>query len=98
MKNLFDVKGKVIVITGGAGILGKGMAEYMAEQGCKVVVLDRADAGVAMCEEIKAKGGEALYLNTNVLDKAALEQNAKDIVATFGRIDILVNAAGGNMA
>ena len=98
MKNLFDVKGKVIVITGGAGILGRGMAEYMAEQGCKVVVLDRADAGVALVEDIKSKGGEALYLNTNVLEKAALEQNAKDIVATFGRIDILVNAAGGNMA
>ena len=98
MKNLFDVKGKVIVITGGAGILGRGMAEYMAEQGCKVVVLDRADAGVALVEDIKSKGGEGLYLNTNVLEKAALEQNAKDIVATFGRIDILVNAAGGNMA
>lgn len=98
MKNLFDVKGKVIVITGGAGILGRGMAEYMAEQGCKVVILDRADAGVALAEEIKSKGGEALYLNTNVLEKEALEQNAKDIVATFGRIDILVNAAGGNMA
>ena len=97
MKNLFDVKGKVIVITGGAGILGRGMSEYMAEQGCKVVILDRADAGVGLAEEIKAKGGEALYLNTNVLDKAALEQNAVDIVAAFGRIDILVNAAGGNM-
>jgi len=98
MRNLFDVKGKVIVITGGAGILGRGMAEYMAEQGCKVVILDRADAGVALVEEIKSKGGEALYLNTNVLEKESLEQNAKDIVATFGRIDILVNAAGGNMA
>ena len=98
MKNLFDVKGKVIVITGGAGILGRGMAEYMAEQGCKVVILDRADAGVSLVEEIKSKGGEAIYLNTNVLEKESLEQNAKDIVAAFGRIDILVNAAGGNMA
>ncbi|MEI6555198.1 MAG: SDR family oxidoreductase [Paludibacter sp.] len=97
MKNLFDVKGKVIVITGGAGILGRGMAEYMAEQGCKVVILDRMDTGVALVEELKAKGTEALYLNTDVLNKEVLEQNAKDIVAAFGRIDILVNAAGGNM-
>ena len=97
MKNLFDVKGKVIVITGGAGILGRGMAEYMAEQGCKVVILDRMDTGVALVEELKSKGTEALYLNTDVLNKEVLEQNAKDIVAAFGRIDILVNAAGGNM-
>jgi len=97
MKNLFDVKGKVIVITGGAGILGRGMAEYMAEQGCKVVILDRMDAGVALVEELKAKGTEALYLNTDVLNKEILEQNAQDIVAAFGQIDILVNAAGGNM-
>lgn len=97
MKNLFDVKGKVIVITGGAGILGRGMAEYMAEQGCKVVILDRMDTGVALVEELKAKGTEALYLNTDVLNKEILEQNAKDIVTAFGRIDILVNAAGGNM-
>ena len=97
MQNLFNVKGKVIVITGGAGILGKGMAEYMAEQGCKVVILDRADAGVALVEELKSKGSEALYLNTDVLNKEILEQNAIDIVAAFGRIDILVNAAGGNM-
>ncbi|MBN2787248.1 MAG: SDR family oxidoreductase [Paludibacteraceae bacterium] len=99
MKNLFDVKGKVIVITGGAGILGKGMAEYMAEQGAKVVILDRVEeAGKALIADIKAKGGEALYLNTDVMNKEVLEQNAKDIKAAYGRIDILVNAAGGNMA
>ncbi len=98
MKNYFDVKGKVIVITGGAGILGKGMSEYMAEQGCKVVVLDRVDdAGNALVADIKAKGGDAIYLSTDVLNKEVLEQNAKDIVAAYGRIDILVNAAGGNM-
>lgn len=42
MKNLFDIKGKVIVITGGCGILGKNIANYLAEQGAKIVVLDRA--------------------------------------------------------
>lgn len=98
MKNLFDVKGKVIVITGGAGILGKGMAEYMSQQGCKVVILDRVDeAGNALVAELKAKGGDAIYLSTDVLDKEVLEKNAKDIVAAYGKIDILVNAAGGNM-
>ena len=43
MKNLFDIKGKVIVITGGCGILGKSIAGYLAEQGAKIVILDRAE-------------------------------------------------------
>ena len=43
MKNLFDIKGKVIVITGGCGILGKNIANYLAEQGAKIVVLDRVE-------------------------------------------------------
>jgi NAD(P)-dependent dehydrogenase (short-subunit alcohol dehydrogenase family) len=58
MENLFDVKGKVIVITGGAGILGRGMAEYMAAQGCKVVILDRGDAGIDLVEKLKSNGAD----------------------------------------
>ena len=44
MKNLFDIKNKVIVITGGCGILGKNIANYLAEQGAKIVILDRVEA------------------------------------------------------
>jgi len=98
MQNLFDVKGKVILITGGAGILGRGMAEYMADQGCKVVILDRSEeAGNTLVAELAAKGAEAAFYYCDVLNKEVLEQNAADILARFGSIDILVNAAGGNM-
>jgi len=99
MKDLFNVKNKVAVITGGCGILGRGMAEYLCEQGVKVVVLDRdIPAGEKLVENLTSKGHEALFLFTDVLNKEVLEQNSKDIMDNYGRIDILVNAAGGNMA
>jgi len=98
MRNLFDIKDKVVVITGGTGVLCGKMAEYMAEQGAKVVVLARnKEHGESFVENIKAKGHEALFLQSDVNDQAVLEQNAVDIVAKYGRIDVLVNGAGGNM-
>ena len=99
MTNLFNVKDKVAVITGGCGILGRGMAEYMCQQGVNVVVLDRdAAAGEKLISDLTSKGYDVLFLYTDVLNKEVLEQNSKDIVAKYDRIDILVNAAGGNMA
>ena len=60
--------------------------------------LDRAaEKGQQLVAEIKADGGEAMFLPTNVLDETTLEGNLKDILATYGTIDILLNAAGGNM-
>lgn len=99
MKNLFDVTGKVVVITGGAGILGRGIAAYLAEQGARVVILDRvAEAGNSLVDEIVKKGGEALFLTTDVMNKEVLEENRKEILSRYGQIDVLLNAAGGNMA
>ena len=70
MNELFNVKDKVVVITGGAGILGKGIAAYLAKEGAKVVVLDRSEeAGKALVESIKAEGNEAMFLYTDVMDK-----------------------------
>ena len=98
MRNLFDLKGKVVVITGGAGVLGGEMSSYMAEQGAKVVVLARNKVnGDKFVGDLIAKGYEAMFLQSDVNDKAVLEQNANDIMSKYGRIDILVNAAGGNM-
>ena len=98
MKNLFDIKDQVVVITGGTGVLGKAIAAHLAEQGAKVVIMGRkAEVGNAIVEVIKAKGGEAMFLTTNVLDEAILEQNLKDIMDKYGRVDALLNAAGGNM-
>lgn len=98
MKNLFDIHGKVVVLTGGAGILGRTIAEYLAAEGARVVVLDRDEkAGEELVRSIRAKGGEALFLLTDVLDRAVLERNRTDILSAYGSIDVLLNAAGGNM-
>lgn len=98
MANLFSVKDKVVVITGGTGVLGKAIAAHLAEEGAKVVILGRkAEVGNEIVNAIKAKGGEAMFLVTNVLDAAVLEQNLADILRAYGRVDALLNAAGGNM-
>jgi NAD(P)-dependent dehydrogenase (short-subunit alcohol dehydrogenase family) len=98
MRNLFDITDRVIVLTGGSGVLGSCMAEYLAEQGAKVVVLARnKEKGDALVDGIVAKGYEAMFLQTDVNDREILEKNAEDIVARYGRIDVLINGAGGNM-
>lgn len=99
MTNLFSIENKVILLTGGSGILGSCMARYLAAEGARVVVLDRnEEAGNQLANEIKAAGHEALFLVTDVLNQEILENNKKDILAKYGRIDVLINAAGGNMA
>ena len=97
MNKLFDITGKVVVITGGTGVLGKAIAKYLALEGAKVVILGRrAEAGNAIVADIKAAGGEAMFLKTDVMKQEVLEQNLADIVAAYGRVDSLLNAAGGN--
>lgn len=98
MNKLFDITGKVVVITGGTGILGKAIAKYLAQEGAKVVILGRrVEAGNAIVEDIRSAGGEAMFLTTDVMNQEVLEQNLADIVAAYGRVDSLLNAAGGNM-
>lgn len=100
MKDLFDIKGKVVVMTGACGILGTTIVKYFASQGCKVVLLDlerTSRMGEEIVAQIKAEGGEAMFLPTDVLQEEVLEGNLKDILAAYGTIDILLNAAGGNM-
>ena len=98
MKNLFDINGKVIVITGGCGILGRGIALYLAEQGAKIVILDRTEEiGKELETELNLKT-EAMFLVTDVLNKEVLEENKIAILERFNTIDILLNAAGGNMS
>ena len=99
MKDLFSVEGKVIVITGATGIIGRELVKHFAEQRAKVVVLGRAvEVGEKLVTEAKAAGGEAMFLECNVLDKSKLEKNYEDIMAAYGRIDVLINGAGGNQA
>lgn len=98
LKSLFDLSGQVAVVTGGSGVLGGAMARGLARAGAKVAVLGLSrEAGDAVVAQIEAAGGQALATPANVLDRALLE-NARDaVVQAWGGIDILVNAAGGNV-
>lgn len=94
----FSLMGKVIVVTGGTGVLGASFVKAIAFAGGCVVILGRnAEVAQARANEINANGGDAFAVVADVLDEAAL-QNAKTLIlAKYGKIDGLVNAAGGNM-
>ena len=98
--NQFDISGRVAVMTGACGVLGQTIVKYFAAQGCKVVLLDlerAAQKGWEIVQEIESEGGEAIFLPTDVLDENVLEANLETILDRYGRVDILLNAAGGNM-
>ena len=98
MNNLFDIKGNVTVITGGTGVLGRAIAKYLALNGAKVVILGRKeDVGNQIAADIRAEGGECEFMKTDVLNVETVRKNCEDILAKYGRVDTLLNAAGGNM-
>jgi NAD(P)-dependent dehydrogenase (short-subunit alcohol dehydrogenase family) len=97
MKDLFDVSGKVIAITGAGGILCGTMARALAENGARVAILDLIEIAAAkVAKEIRSAGGTAIPVQCNVLEKASIEQAKDKVLAEFGRIDALINGAGGN--
>src|SRR5215210_4830260 len=95
---LFVMEGQVAIVTGGTGVLGGAMARGLARAGAKVGVLgrrrDRAEAAVRAIEE---DGGAALALPADVLDREQLEAAREAVMERWDRLDVLVNAAGGNM-
>lgn len=95
---LFDLTGKVAIVTGGNGGLGLGMARGFAGAGATIVIVGRnqakSDAAVA---EIEQQGGKAIALTADVTDKAAVASMVAGVVRELGRIDILVNNAGINI-
>ena len=98
MNNLFNIKDNVTVITGGTGVLGRAIAKYLALEGAKVIILGRKEeVGNAIVEEITKEGGCCEFMKTDVMDKDVVQKNCDDIIAKYGRIDTLLNAAGGNM-
>lgn len=98
MVNLFDVQGRVMVITGGTGVLCSAMVLHFAGQGMKVAVIGRnRTKGDSLIAEVKAQGGEAIFLAADVLDQAQIEAAYQTVMSTWGRVDVLVNGAGGNM-
>lgn len=98
MKNLFDIKGNVTVITGGTGVLGRAIAEYLALNGAIVIILGRKEeVGNEIAGRICAKGGVCEFMKTDVMSVETVKQNCEAIVSKYGRVDTLLNAAGGNM-
>jgi len=94
---LFDISGKVAVVTGGGGVLCSTICKSLAKSGVKVAVLDLfADAAQRVVDEIDAAGGEAVAIQCDVLDKNSIEGAALQVIKAFGRVDILINGAGGN--
>lgn len=98
VENLFTLKDKIAVVTGGTGVLGSIMCRTLAKAGAKVVVLGRRkEAAEEVVAAIKAEGVEALAVSADVLQQDQLLSARKSILDHFGSIDILVNGAGGNM-
>ena len=98
MNSLFNIQGYVVAITGGTGVLGRTIAKYLALNGAKVIILGRKeDVGAEIVADIKKAGGECEFLKTDVMNQEVVQQNCDYIVEKYGRIDTLLNAAGGNM-
>ena len=96
---LFSLEGKVAVVTGGTGVLGGAMARGLAAAGAKVAILGRrAERAAEVAAEIRRQGGEAMPLPADVLNKEELESARTALLDHWGRVDILINAAGGTVA
>ncbi len=98
LNSLFDLKNRVAVITGGGGIIGGELAKGLINSGVKVILLGRTEANLKQKVEIlSTPENEIIGLQCDVLDKKRLTSVNDEILTRYGKIDILVNAAGGNM-
>ena len=96
-EDMFGLHGKTALITGGGGALGGAMALALSERGAAIALLDlRESAAAEAAGRIMATGGRAIGVACDVLDDASLAAAAGRVVSEFGRVDILINAAGGN--
>lgn len=97
-KSLFNINGKVIVVTGATGVLAGGAAKYLQKQGAYVIYLGRDQEKVDACiAEAKAISEDCSGFVCNVLNQGALDLVYERIMTICGRIDVLINGAGGNM-
>ena len=93
----YDFSGRVVVVTGGAGILGGEIACALAGCNASVVILDREPAGAErLLPRLKTAKGRPMVIECNVLKKASLEIASQRIIADWGQVDCLINGAGGN--
>ncbi len=97
MKDLFSIQDKCIVITGGAGILCGSIAQDLAHAGAKVCIADYDEKRANdLAQKITAEGGFALPIRINVMDKKEIKDAFGCAMESMGRIDVLINGAGGN--
>ncbi len=98
MNSIFNLKGKIALITGGAGVLGSQFANVLAQQGVVVGIVSQSlEKAENTVKAIEANGGQGFAVQANVLNKEELEKAKDFIVEKYGHLDILINAAGGNM-
>ncbi|PHD77695.1 D-mannonate oxidoreductase [Bacillus sp. AFS043905] len=92
-----NLSNRVAVITGGSGVLCSKMAVELARHGVRIAILNRSvEKGLEVVELIEQKGGTAISIAADVLDRASLENARGKIIEAFGRVDLLINGAGGN--
>lgn len=92
-----DLKDKVVVVTGGAGVICGEMAEALGNCGAKIAILDmNEEMAKKRAEKISENGGQAIGIKTNVLDKESLKEAHKIVKENLGPCNILINGAGGN--
>ena len=92
-----DLRGKVAVVTGGAGVLCSEFVRALAQCGAKVAILNRTlSKGEALAAEVRQNGGEAMAVSCNVTDSESVKAAHEAVLAAFGKCDILINGAGGN--
>lgn len=97
ISELYDFTNRTVVITGGTGVLGKEMALALADCAANVAVLSRSPSRAKdLLEQAEKKKGKIIAVAADVVKKESLEKAAKEILKVFGRIDCLINAAGGN--
>ncbi|MEM2001734.1 MAG: SDR family oxidoreductase [Candidatus Methanomethylicaceae archaeon] len=90
-------KEKVAVITGGGGVLCSQIAECLAQEGVKIVLIDIAeDKAQEALQRVKAAGSDGLAIQASVISKSDLKAAADQVLSAFGRVDFLINGAGGN--
>jgi NAD(P)-dependent dehydrogenase (short-subunit alcohol dehydrogenase family) len=97
LQKSYDFSGQIVVVTGGAGVLCAMVCRTLAGAGAKIAILDNnPDAAEPLAVKINSNGGEAIILTCDVLDKMSIELAARQVIDSFGRVDILINGAGGN--
>jgi NAD(P)-dependent dehydrogenase (short-subunit alcohol dehydrogenase family) len=95
--SLFSVRDKVVAITGAAGVIYRAVAKGLAARGAKVALLDLlADKAQGVARQIETDGGEAIALACNVVEVESVRAALEGIVKEYGRVDVLINGAGGN--